>query len=123
MIGKLSTIMVVVKDMKRSVQFYRDVLGLRLGMESPQWSQFDLGNVTLGLHPEGKEAKVAPTTGCTFGFEVQDLGMVLDNLRWQNVKVVMEPRDEGFGKLAIVADPDGYLVQLFQPAKQATPAA
>ena len=46
MIGKLTTIMVVVKDMKRSVQFYRDVLALPLGMESPHWSQFDLGNVT-----------------------------------------------------------------------------
>ena len=123
MIGKLSTIMVVVKDMKRSVQFYRDVLGLPLAYETPQWSQFDLGNITLGLHPEGKEVKVSPTSGCTFGFQVQDLAMAIDNLSWQNVKVIMQPRDEGFGKLAIVADPDGYHVQLFQPAQQAKPAS
>lgn len=117
MIGKLQTIMVVVKDMKRSVQFYRDVLGLTLEYESPQWSQFNAGNIGVGLHPEGKEVKVSPTSGCTFGFHVDDIQKAASDLKAKGAQMIMEPRKEqGFGWLAIVGDPDGYYIQLFQPA-------
>ena len=118
MIGKLQTIMVVVKDMDRSVRFYRDVLGLPLEFQSPHWSQFDLGNVTLGLHPEGKEVKVSPTSGCTFGFHVADIQKTISELKATGVQVFMEPRREQFGWLAIVGDPDGYYIQLFQPGNR-----
>ena len=117
MIGKLQTIMVVVKDMERSVRFYRDVLGLKLEYQSPGWSQLSAGNIGLGLHPEGKEVKASPGTGCTFGFHVDDIQKAVGELKAKGAAVFMEPRKEGeFGWLAIVGDPDGYSVQLFQPA-------
>ena len=117
MIGKLQTIMVVVSDMKRSVAFYRDVLGLNLEYETPQWSQFNAGNIGVGLHPEGKQVKVSPTSGCTFGFHVGDIQKTVSDLQAKGAKVFMEPRKEDFGGwLAIVGDPDGYYIQLYQPA-------
>jgi predicted enzyme related to lactoylglutathione lyase len=108
MIGKLQTIMVVVSDMNRSVQSYRDVLGLKLEYETPQWSQFNAGNIGLGMHPEGKEVKVSPTSGCTFGFQVDDIQRAVSDLKTKGARVFMEPRKEDFGGwLAIVGDPDG----------------
>ena len=41
---------VFVSDMKRSVSFYRDVVGLPLKFESPGWSEFATDGATLALH-------------------------------------------------------------------------
>jgi catechol 2,3-dioxygenase-like lactoylglutathione lyase family enzyme len=40
-----------VADMDKAVKFYRDVLGLKLKFESPDWSEFVTGETTLALHP------------------------------------------------------------------------
>ncbi|HEV8523403.1 MAG TPA: VOC family protein [Terriglobales bacterium] len=122
MIGKLGLIMVVVKDMDRSVRFYRDVLGLRLEFTIPQWSQFDAGNIKIGLHPEGEQVKVSPTSGCTFGFEVTNIESTVAELKRKGASFLMEPHKEDFGWLAAVSDPDGYIIQIFQTAAQAQPA-
>ena len=122
MIGKLTTITLIVKDMNRSVAFYRDIVGLKLEMHTPYWSSLSAGNITLGLHPESPHAKVAPGTGCTFGFEVADIQKVVQKLKAKDVPVPMEPRDDGFGWLAMFSDPDGYSVQLVQLATRSQEA-
>jgi predicted enzyme related to lactoylglutathione lyase len=114
MIGKLTTIMLIVKNMDRSATFYRDIVGLKLEMYTPEWSSLSAGNITLGLHPESPHAKVAPTMGCTFGFEVSDIQKLVQELKAKGVPFVMEPLHEDFGWLAIFSDPDGYPVQLVQ---------
>ena len=114
MIGKLSMIMLIVKDMDRSVAFYRDVVGLAVQMHTPFWSSLDAGNIILGLHPESEHSKVAPGTGCTFGFEVADIHQTAAELRSKGVKFALEPKREDFGWLAVFVDPDGYSVQLGQ---------
>ncbi len=115
MIGKLGLIMVVVKDMKRSVAFYRDILGLQVQYENPEWSQLSAGNVDLGLHPEGEHLHVKPG-GCQVAFFVQDVQKAAEELKRKGVKFAMEPRKEDFGWLAVFTDPDGYHIQLGQTA-------
>lgn len=122
MIGKLTTIVLIVKDMDRSVAFYRDIVGLKLEMHTPYWSSLSAGNITLGLHPESPHAKAAPGMGCTFGFEVSDIQSVVQELKAKGVAVPMEPHDDGFGWLAIFNDADGYSVQLVQLATQSQQA-
>ncbi len=117
MIGKLGMIMVVVKDMQRSVVFYRDTLGLKLEYESPHWSQMSAGDIKIGLHPEGKDVKVSPTTGLSFGFYVPDVQIAAAQLKAQGARMIMEPRKENFGWLAIVSDSDGYAIQLGEEPK------
>ncbi|MFZ0913886.1 MAG: VOC family protein [Candidatus Korobacteraceae bacterium] len=119
MIGKLTTIMLIVKEMERSVAFYRDVVGLKLEIHTPDWSSLSAGNITLGLHPESQYSKVAPTLGCTFGFEVSDIQSLVQELKSKSVPMMMEPIHEDFGWLAIFTDPDGYPVQLVQLEAQA----
>ncbi len=41
---------VFVSDMKRAVSFYRDVVGLPLKFESPEWTEFATDGATLALH-------------------------------------------------------------------------
>jgi catechol 2,3-dioxygenase-like lactoylglutathione lyase family enzyme len=43
-------VIVFVRDMRRSIAFYKDTLGLPAKMESAHWTEFDLGATTLALH-------------------------------------------------------------------------
>ena len=78
MFSKVDYVMVNVSDMRRSVEFYRDTLGLRLKFESPAWSEFETGATTLALHAGTKVDPVQdrPATAgiCRPGFGVPDLG-------------------------------------------------
>jgi predicted enzyme related to lactoylglutathione lyase len=57
---------------------------------------------------------VAPTMGCTFGFEVSNIQNLVQELKAKGVPIMMGPIHEDFGWLAIFTDPDGYPVQLVQ---------
>lgn len=47
---RVSYAIVFVSEMKRSVTFYRDVLGMALRFESPGWTEFATEGATLALH-------------------------------------------------------------------------
>ena len=113
MVGKLSVIMVVVKDMERSKRFYGEVLGLKPQHDSPEWAQFDAGNISVGLHKESDRLKVEPHEGMQFGFEVEDIQKATEDLKKKGVHFVREPHKEEFGWLAIFKDPDGHHLQLY----------
>jgi predicted enzyme related to lactoylglutathione lyase len=114
MIGKLGLIMVVVQDMQRSVDFYTNVVGLKPVMMQPNWSQFDAGEVQIGLHPEGEEVKVRPTSGCTFGFYVESMEKTIAGLKSKGANIAIHPRKEEFGIWALITDPDGYGIQIIE---------
>ena len=115
MIGKLGLVMVVVIDMKRSVAFYREVLGLKVVFECPEWTQLTAGNIDVGLHPESEHLKAKPGT-CQIAFYVDDVQKAAAELKRKGVHFVMEPKKEEFGWLAVFTDPDGYHIQLGQAA-------
>lgn len=68
--ARLTYVMKFVADMDRAVRFHRDTLGLSLKFQSPGWSEFSTGEVTLALHPatEGK-----PAGSVELGFQIPDL--------------------------------------------------
>ena len=91
MFGKLGLVMIVVRDMERSVAFYRDVLGLKLLMQQPNWSQLDAGNIIIGLHPDGEEVKVSPTSGMSIGIYVDDMDAAASGrLRWVRARIRLD---------------------------------
>ena len=47
---ELVEVVVYVRDMRRAIGFYRDVLGLAPGYESASWTTFETGSCTLALH-------------------------------------------------------------------------
>jgi lactoylglutathione lyase len=113
-VGKLGLVMVVVRDMDRSVAFYRDVLGLKLLFHQGNWSQFDAGHIILGLHPEGEEVKVSPTTGMSLGIYVDDIVKACSELKRRGGHIAIDTRTEPFGRWALVKDPDGYNLQIVE---------
>jgi lactoylglutathione lyase len=115
--------MIVVSDMQRSVDFYRDKLGIPLKFESPEWTEFATGDTTLALHgggvpaqqpPAGDPSKIAGA--CSIGFNVQDVDKTYEELKAKGIRFVMPPTQrEGEGiRLAVGLDPDGVAISFAQ---------
>jgi predicted enzyme related to lactoylglutathione lyase len=114
MIEKLSTLMVYVHDMPKSVAFYRDVLGLPLEMETPGWSQFDLGSgVALGLHMTRGETK-QNEPGWVPGFTVSDIRAARDRVVGAGAQIAQDYHDIPGGVVLEFTDPDGNRVDVSQ---------
>lgn len=117
--------MVMVSDMQKSIKFYRDVLGLPLKFESPEWTEFQTGTTTLALHggavkanhPLHSTEKENFAGSCSIGFQVEDLNKTYQALQAKGLKFIMPPTQrEGEGiKLAVVLDPDGLPVSFAEP--------
>ncbi len=103
----------VCADLKKSREFYRDVLGLKLKSDkSPQWVEFDLGeDATLVLHPKTDLVAVRPGS-LQLGFTVENVDRFTADCAALHVPVFQDPYDESFGRIAIIGDPDGYPIQI-----------
>jgi predicted enzyme related to lactoylglutathione lyase len=113
MLKQLTNLLVYVHDMPRSVSFYRDTLGLPLQVESPGWSQFDLGNgAFLGLHPAMGQG--TPAAGWVPGFSVDDIKAARQRLIDQGSSISLDFHDIPGGVVLEVRDPDGNPIQLSQ---------
>jgi lactoylglutathione lyase len=121
--NRLGVVMITVSDMERSVRFYRDVLGLPLRFQSPDWSEFATEAVTLALHGGGVEAppREGPPAagGVNTGWYVDDVDATAAALKERGVRFVLDPQErEGEGiRLAIFIDPDGCALSLAGPTK------
>lgn len=67
---KLSYAIKFVGDMDQAVAFYRDVLGLPLAFQSPDWSEFSTGDTRLALH---SASAANPPGSVQLGFRSEDL--------------------------------------------------
>jgi lactoylglutathione lyase len=122
MFKQIDYTMVVVSDMERSVEFYRDKLGIPLKFQSPDWTEFATGATTLALHgggvpgqhQTGDPSKAAGA--CSIGFNVDDVDKTYEELKAKGIKFVMPPMQrEGEGiKLAVGLDPDGLPISFAQ---------
>lgn len=114
MFGKIGSVILLVDDMERSTQFYKDTIGLKLKVKTTDWIEFFEKGTTLALHPtrKGVDEKSNGHAHILVGFMVSDLDQVVKDLKAKNVKFFKEPKSEPFGKHAIILDPDDHLISL-----------
>ena len=109
---------VFVSDMKRSVPFYRDVLGLPLKFESPGWTEFAAEGATLALHSaeasnaEGDDPQRIPAGRCRPGLSVADLDAFHKRMIEHNVRCVQAPKEVFGARIAEYVDPDGLVISV-----------
>lgn len=109
---------VFVSDMKRSVSFYRDVIGMPLKFESPGWSEFATDGATLALHksegtnPEGDNPQPGPAGQCRPGLSVPNLDEFHKRMVEQNVPCIQEPTETFGARIAQYFDPDGLAISV-----------
>lgn len=120
MINQIHQTIILVTDIDDSVQFYRDGLGLPLSFATPDWAEFRLatGSLTLRKHegvPPGDASWGAGRV--TLGFEITDLQALADHMASGGVVFNLPPtvQPEAGGMMALVCDPDGIPIMLYQP--------
>ncbi|HEX5432812.1 MAG TPA: VOC family protein, partial [Candidatus Angelobacter sp.] len=92
--ARLSHIIEFVADMERAVAFYRDVVGLPLKFQSPEWSEFATGEITFALHPSSDKSAAGKME---LGFSVPDLKAFHTEMQRKGVRFPMEPSKQDFG--------------------------
>ena len=107
-VKRIPHITIGVSDLKKSVLFYQDVLGLEKIGEWPAYAIFDIAGVTFGLEPKAK---------LEICLLVDDVDKAYQNLKDKGVKFVTEPKDRPWGcRDATFVDPDGntFVIESFQ---------
>ena len=112
---KVGAVILLVSNMEQSTKLYRDTPKLPIKSQSDDWTEFFSSGTVIALHPVKKKTKVhIDSSGTLLGFMVSDFDLTINKLRERNVKFFKEPKEEPFGKHAIIEEPDGHLISIAQ---------
>ena len=117
LVSRINVVYLYVRDIERSLSFYRDVLGIPLESDEsdPNWAEARLENgLRFALH--AAHEGVGPLGGGTVrvNFEVEDVDAAVERLRAAGVEVGPIHRED-YGSHCEFVDPDGYRFDVYQP--------
>ena len=118
-IKRIGNIILEVKDLDASIKFYHEVLGMPIKNERRNW--VDLGQQSggmLSLHPASITTSHASSTkenGILIGLTIGDLDSAIEELSAANIEIFRDIQERQAGKNAVILDPDGYMISLFEP--------
>jgi predicted enzyme related to lactoylglutathione lyase len=101
---------------KQLLPFYRDVLGLPVGIESPAFVLLGKPGtpaLALGTHSEVHGRNADPARHMV-GLVSDDVTAEWKRLKAAGVEFIEDPKDYGTLWLATLKDPEGNLIQLVQ---------
>jgi catechol 2,3-dioxygenase-like lactoylglutathione lyase family enzyme len=108
--------MLGISDMNRSLEFYRDRLGLKVRFSTPGFAFLDGGGVTLGLSSELAKNAAGTCGAVEVVFAVEDVRAAHAALRERGVEFFREPHPATPTEwVANFRDPDGHLLSIFGP--------
>lgn len=115
MIQEIAYFWVPVTDMDRAVEFYHQLLGLKLLFKREDWSEFDLDGQRLALRKVRTLSDPGDTAVPGLSFLAQPIEPVIAVLSGKGVHFVGELEVYPYGKLASFRDPDGNILGLYEP--------
>jgi len=106
------------EDVHNLLPFYRDVLGLRVAMESEGFAllgddAMDVPALALGTHSEVHGPNTDPARHMV-GFSSDDLEADWRRLKAAGVEFIEDPTEYGDMAIATLKDPEGNLIQLWE---------
>lgn len=111
----LHSFAIFVTDVEQARRFYEEQLGLPVQSAGSFGFQLFHDAPHVGVHPAqhpDARAMVGRHTGITF--RVEGLLGLAERLHEAGVRFVNEPTQQGFGIMAMVADPDGNIMALWE---------
>jgi lactoylglutathione lyase len=120
---KIDHILLEAKDLKKSIAFYHDFLGLQVKSQSRGFAMLESANVGVFLSTghwdwdQKRPQNVRPGWGMYPHFAVADVAQTIERARKAGYKIAQEPRKYDWGTEAFVADPDGYVWALVNTPK------
>ena len=113
-VKKVGNVILAVKDLNKSVEFYNKILGMPIKRQRENWVDLGQSGALLSLHPASAEL-LTPNDMIMIGFVAGDVSSAIDELKSKNVKIFRDIQVRGAGKNAIILDPDDYMISLFEP--------
>ena len=113
-VKKVGNVILAVKDLDKSIEFYNKILGLPIKRQRENWVDLGQSGALLSLHPASAELPT-PNDMIMIGFVVGDVTSAINELKSKNVKIHRDVQDKSSGKNAIILDPDEYMISLFEP--------
>ena len=117
-IKKVGNVILAVKDLDKSVQFYNKIIGLPIKDQRKTWVDLGTSGALLSLHPASLTAEHTGSSlenGISIGFLVGDLKSAIEELKINGVTIHRDIIEKDVGKNAVILDPDQYLISLFEP--------
>lgn len=117
-IKKVGNVILAVKDIDKSLEFYHEIIGLPIKNQRRSWIDLGTSGALLSLHPASLTAQHIGSSienGITIGFLVGDVQSAVDELKEKGVKIHRDVVEKDAGKNAVILDPDEYLISLFEP--------
>lgn len=111
------------EDLNKLLPFYRDVLGLTVRLQTPEFLVFgEAGTpaLALGTHSEVHGRNADPARHMV-GLLTDDVTADWKRLKAAGVEFVEDPKDYGNLWLATLKDPEGNLVQLVKFKEDSRP--
>jgi lactoylglutathione lyase len=123
-VAMLDYVVLLVRDIDRSIGFYTEVLGIRLRHRADAYAQLETGGTRLGLYTRAAMERTLGTTleepspaapAFEIGFKVPDVDRAFAEITARGAPAAAAPADRPWGqRTAYVRDPDGNLVELAQ---------
>ena len=117
-VKKIGNVILAVKDLDKSVEFYNKILGMPIKNRRENWVDLGQSGALLSLHPAIESSPHLGTSidnGILIGLLVGDVASAIDELKSKNVNVYRDIQRHNAGKNAIILDPDDYMISLFEP--------
>jgi catechol 2,3-dioxygenase-like lactoylglutathione lyase family enzyme len=105
---RIGYVTVGVRDLERSLAFYRDVLGFSLMYSAPEfrYASCDVGGIRFAIAAAADDSFTRRHTG--IGLMVEDVDAAHAELSGKGVEFTMPPGKQPWGGyMGIFADPDG----------------
>ena len=118
MFQKIAFIHYCTQNLKRALEFYRDVLGLKLLVQNEEWMEFEVGGQRLALRlvdPWTASTESPNTNGAMIWLEARPIEETINTLKNKKVIFISDLEAFSYGKTATFKDPDGNLIGLYEP--------
>ena len=118
-VKKVGNIILAVKDLNKSVEFYNKILGMPIKKKRENWVDLGQSGALLSLHPASQTSPHLGTSvdnGILIGIVIGDVASAVNELKSKNVKIFRDIQEREAGKNAIILDPDEYMISLFEPS-------
>jgi lactoylglutathione lyase len=113
---KLFAVALLVDDFDKSLEFYRDKLGLKVKSQDGKFANFKLGETELAIFEKSEATSMFAAEymksggGAVLGFQVEDVGETCKELKTKGIEIFEGPKTAEWGQtVAYFLDPDGNI--------------
>ena len=97
-VKKVGNVILAVKDLEKSVNFYHNILGMPIKNTRSNWIDLGQSGALLSLRPASAELSI-PNDMIMIGFVIGDVESAVNELKSKNVNVDREIQTREAGKM------------------------